>query len=119
LLNTFFEQIMKLTKNKGADCAVIIAPSNEAFEEAPKFLGHNSKLIVVGQPPGTSKFDMTALVMKSITMTGSMVGTRLDLKVRTVLTARPGLFPPECKSNNPNEFNSIMDFMRHMISRCR
>ncbi len=78
---------MDLTDNRGVHCAMILAPSKDVFEQAPKYLRKCGKLLVVGQPPSKDpvEFDMVSLVINCHSVIGSLCGTRCDLMVREPL----------------------------------
>ena len=64
----------------GADVAIVLAASPDAFEQAFRSLRRGGRLICVGLPAGgTLHIPIFDLVLKGITVRGSIVGTRQDL----------------------------------------
>jgi len=71
------EELQKLTG--GAHGALVIAVSPKAFEQAFGMLRPHGTMALVGLPPGTMSLPIFDLVLKRITVRGSIVGTRQDL----------------------------------------
>jgi alcohol dehydrogenase, propanol-preferring len=72
----------------GAHAAVNTAPSLEAMELTIQMLRTKGTLVAVGIPPGDVKINVPRLIVKGITIKGSLVGTRLDLKEALDFAAR-------------------------------
>jgi alcohol dehydrogenase, propanol-preferring len=64
----------------GAHGALVTAVSNKAFEQALSFVRRGGTVSLAGLPPGDFPLPIFNVVLKGITVRGSIVGTRLDLK---------------------------------------
>ncbi len=73
--------IEKIAQLGGVDAAIVLAPSAEVFQAAFTSLNRGGRLICVGLPAGgTMTFPIFDLVLKGISVIGSIVGTRQDLR---------------------------------------
>lgn len=65
----------------GADVAVVLAPSNEVFGQAFRALRRGGRMVCIALP-GRGEFTIPVFdtVMHGLTVTGSVVGTRNDLR---------------------------------------
>jgi propanol-preferring alcohol dehydrogenase len=63
----------------GAHGAVVTAVSTQAFEQAVGMMRRGGTLVMTGLPPGTFPLHIFEVVLKGLTVRGSIVGTRLDL----------------------------------------
>jgi propanol-preferring alcohol dehydrogenase len=72
----------------GCHGVLVTAVSPKAFEQAVKILRRGGTMVLNGLPPG--KFDLSIfdMVLDGITVRGSIVGTRLDLKEALDIAAR-------------------------------
>ena len=64
----------------GAHGVLVTAVSNKAFEQALGFVRRGGTVSLAGLPPGDFPLPIFDVVLKGITVRGSIVGTRLDLK---------------------------------------
>ncbi len=65
----------------GADVAIVLAASSEVFEQAFKSLRRGGRLVCVGLPKdGAFELPIFETVLKGISVIGSIVGTRQDLR---------------------------------------
>lgn len=65
----------------GADVAIVVAASSEVFEQAFQSLRRGGRLVCVGLPKdGAFELPIFATVLKGISVIGSIVGTREDLR---------------------------------------
>src|SRR4030095_11167950 len=71
-------EMQKLTR--GAHGALVTAVSPKAFEQAFDMLRARRTMALVGLPPGTMSLPIFNMVLKRITVRGSIVGTRQDLE---------------------------------------
>ena len=72
----------------GADIAIAAAVSVRAFRSAFDALKRGGKLVIVGLPPEELPIPVFDLVLKGISVIGSIVGTRKDLEETLALAAR-------------------------------
>jgi D-arabinose 1-dehydrogenase-like Zn-dependent alcohol dehydrogenase len=71
-------EMQKLTR--GAHGALVTAVSPKAFEQAFDMLRSRGTMALVGLPPGKMSLPIFNMVLKRITVRGSIVGTRQDLE---------------------------------------
>jgi alcohol dehydrogenase, propanol-preferring len=65
----------------GADAAIVLAATPTAFEQAYRSLRRNGRLVFVGLPADNEmRLPIFETVLNGITVTGSIVGTRVDLQ---------------------------------------
>ena len=80
----------EVTKATGEGChgVLVTAVSPKAFEQAVSIVRRGGTMVLNGLPPG--KFDLSIfdMVLDGITVRGSIVGTRLDLKEALDIAAR-------------------------------
>jgi propanol-preferring alcohol dehydrogenase len=91
-------QIMKLTGG-GTHGVLVTAVSPSAFSQALRLVRRKGTVVFVGLPPGNFETRILDVVLKRITIRGSIVGTRKDLaealsfaaagKVRAHITTAP------------------------------
>jgi propanol-preferring alcohol dehydrogenase len=72
------ERVRKITSG-GAHGVLVTAVSPSAFSQAIGFTRRRGTVSLVGLPPGTFPTPIFDVVLKRITVRGSIVGTRLDL----------------------------------------
>jgi len=72
------EQVMKATGG-GVHGALVTAVSREAFRQTLGMLRSGGTCALVGLPPGDFPTPIFDVVLKRLTIRGSIVGTRLDL----------------------------------------
>jgi len=92
------EKVRRLTGG-GAHGILVTAPSRPAFHQAIGMARRHGTVSLIGLPPGEFPTPIFDVVLKRITIRGSIVGTRRDLeeaiafaaegKVRTKVTTRP------------------------------
>jgi propanol-preferring alcohol dehydrogenase len=83
----------------GAHGVLVTAVSRKAFEQAVGMVRRGGTMVLNGLPPGDFPVSIFNMVLNGITMRGSIVGTRLDLKeslefagagkVKATITAEP------------------------------
>lgn len=81
------EAVMAVTGD-GCHGVLVTAVSPKAFEQAVQIIRRGGTMVLNGLPPG--KFDLSIfdMVLEGITVRGSIVGTRLDLKEALEIAAR-------------------------------
>ena len=81
------EAVMAATGD-GCHGVLVTAVSPKAFEQAVQIIRRGGTMVLNGLPPG--KFDLSIfdMVLEGITVRGSIVGTRLDLKEALEIAAR-------------------------------
>jgi propanol-preferring alcohol dehydrogenase len=64
----------------GAHGVLVTAVSRKAFAQAVGFVRRGGTMVLNGLPPGDFPVSIFDVVLNGITIRGSIVGTRLDLK---------------------------------------
>jgi propanol-preferring alcohol dehydrogenase len=64
----------------GAHGVLVTAPSPKAFEQALGMVRRGGTVVLNGLPPGSFPLEILDMVLRGITLRGSIVGTRLDLQ---------------------------------------
>ncbi|MBK0065186.1 MULTISPECIES: alcohol dehydrogenase AdhP [unclassified Acinetobacter] len=104
----------EVTKATGEGChgVLVTAVSPKAFEQAVSIVRRGGTMVLNGLPPG--KFDLSIfdMVLDGITVRGSIVGTRLDLKEALDIAAR-GKVKAHISVEPLENINDIFDRMEH------
>ncbi len=75
------DPVAEIQKIGGADVAIVLAASSEVFEQAFHSLRRGGRLICVGLPKdGAFELPIFETVLKGVSVIGSIVGTRQDLR---------------------------------------
>ena len=103
------EEVLKAT-GEGCHGVLVTAVSPKAFEQAVSIIRRGGTMVLNGLPPG--KFDLSIfdMVLDGITVRGSIVGTRLDLKEALDIAARGQVKAPISVEPLEN-INDIFDRM--------
>jgi propanol-preferring alcohol dehydrogenase len=64
----------------GAHGVLVTAPSPKAFEQALGMVRRGGTVVLNGLPPSSFPLPIIDMVLRGITLRGSIVGTRLDLQ---------------------------------------
>lgn len=75
----------------GAHGVVITAPSLPAFQQGVAMTRRRGTCVLVGLPPGDFPLPVFDMVLKRITVRGSLVGTRADMQEALALAAAYGI----------------------------
>jgi propanol-preferring alcohol dehydrogenase len=91
---------------------LVTAVSPKAFEQAVSIVRRGGTMVLNGLPPG--KFDLSIfdMVLEGITVRGSIVGTRLDLKEALDIAAR-GKVKAHISVEPLENINDIFERMEH------
>lgn len=81
------EQVQKLTGG-GSHGVLCLAASMGAIQSAVRLVRRNGTVVLVGLPPGQLPIDVSDMVMRGLTLKGSLVGTRDDLREALDFAAR-------------------------------
>ncbi len=95
----------------GAHGVLVTAVSNSAFGQAIGAARRGGTVALVGLPPGDFPAPIFDVVLKAISITGSIVGTRADLQ-EAMDFAGEGLVNATCSTDKLENINSILDQMR-------
>ncbi|MEB3766852.1 alcohol dehydrogenase AdhP [Acinetobacter sp. MD2] len=105
------EEVLKATGD-GCHGVLVTAVSPKAFEQAVSIVRRGGTMVLNGLPPG--KFDLSIfdMVLDGITVRGSIVGTRLDLKEALDIAAR-GKVTAHISVEPLENINDIFERMEH------
>ena len=95
----------------GADVVIGTAVSARAFAGAFAALRRGGKMVLVGLPPEALPVPIFDLVLKGVSVIGSIVGTRKDLRETLELAAR-GLVRCNHTKARMEDINDVFDEMR-------
>ena len=95
----------------GVHGALVTAVSTAAFGQAVGMMRKGGTLSLVGLPPGDFPLPIFEVVLKGITVRGSIVGTRNDLN-ESLAFAGEGLVQSHFTWDNLENINAIFDKMR-------
>ncbi|WP_222909897.1 alcohol dehydrogenase AdhP [Pseudomonas sp. DNDY-54] len=95
----------------GAHGVLVTAVSNSAFGQAIGMARRHGTVALVGLPPGDFPTPIFDVVLKAISITGSIVGTRADLQEALDFAAE-GLVKATIHSGKLDDINEIFDQMR-------
>ena len=95
----------------GAHGVLVTAVSNAAFGQAIGMARRRGTVALVGLPPGDFPTPIFDVVLKAITITGSIVGTRADLQ-EALDFAGEGLVKATVHSDTLDNINGIFEQMR-------
>ncbi len=95
----------------GAHGVLVTAVSNSAFGQAIGMARRRGTVALVGLPPGDFPTPIFDVVLKAISITGSIVGTRADLQEALDFAAE-GLVKATIHAGELDDINQIFDQMR-------
>ena len=95
----------------GVHGALVTAASNSAFSQAVGMMRRGGTLSLVGLPPGDFPLPIFEIVLKGITVRGSIVGTRNDL-AESLAFAAEGTVTSHFSWEKLENINAIFDQMR-------
>lgn len=94
----------------GAHGALVTAVSPSAFGQAVGMMRPGGTVVLNGLPPGAFPLEIYDMVMRAITLRGSIVGTRFDLKQALTLAAQARI-KAEVHTAALADVNDILDKM--------
>ncbi|KNG91859.1 alcohol dehydrogenase AdhP [Pseudaestuariivita atlantica] len=95
----------------GVHGALVTAVSTKAFAQATGMLRRHGTMSLVGLPPGDFPLPIFEVVLKRITIRGSIVGTRLDL-AESLAFAADGSVETNFTWDKLDNINAVFDRMR-------
>ncbi|WP_299406927.1 alcohol dehydrogenase AdhP [uncultured Roseobacter sp.] len=95
----------------GVHGALVTAVSTKAFAQATGMLRRHGTMSLVGLPPGDFPLPIFEVVLKRLTIRGSIVGTRLDLSEALSIAAE-GKVSTTYKWDKLENINAVFDRMR-------
>lgn len=96
----------------GAHAALVTAVSPAAFGQAVGMMRPGGTVVLNGLPPGDFPLSIYEVVMRAITLRGSIVGTRFDLDRALALAAQARI----AATVHPARLEDINDVLTHMQS---
>ncbi|KAK4073169.1 uncharacterized protein Triagg1_5449 [Trichoderma aggressivum f. europaeum] len=108
------EERVKEITGEGAHACLIVSGSEAAFEVAPKLVRNAGLLAIIGLPPATFNFPMTASLyaVKALTVTGVMVGTEQQI-VQLLEQAAAGIINPVVQIEDFSEVPRIFEKLKN------
>jgi propanol-preferring alcohol dehydrogenase len=95
----------------GAHAALVTAVSTKAFDQALGMLRSGGTCVLVGLPPGDFPTPIFPVVLKRLTVRGSIVGTRADLREALEFAAR-GAIEVAYETRRIEDINEIFDGLK-------
>jgi len=96
----------------GAHGVLVTAVHKAAFGQAIGMARRGGTIVFVGLPPGDFPAPIFEVVLKGLTIRGSIVGTRQDMTEALEFYAR-GLIHPSFSTRDVQEINEVFEEMRH------
>lgn len=96
----------------GAHAVLVTAVHPSAFGQAIGMARRGGTIVFNGLPPGDFPAPIFDIVLKGLTIRGSIVGTRQDLAEAIDFYDR-GLIHPKVSTRNLDEINTVMDELEH------
>ena len=104
------EAIQRVTG--GAHGVLVTAVHPSAFGQAIGMARRGGTIVFNGLPPGDFPAPIFDIVLKGLTVRGSIVGTRQDLKEALEFYSR-GLIHPTVSTRSLDDINEVLDEMKH------
>ncbi|WP_227268447.1 alcohol dehydrogenase AdhP [Roseobacter weihaiensis] len=109
---TKVDPVAEVTKHLGGvHGALVTAVNTAAFAQATGMLRRHGTMSLVGLPPGDFPLPIFDVVLKRLTIRGSIVGTRLDLSEALSIAAE-GKVETTYKWDKLENINAVFDQMR-------
>ena len=96
----------------GAHGVLVTAVHPKAFGQAIGMTRRGGTIVFNGLPPGDFPAPIFEIVLKGLTVRGSIVGTRQDMEEALEFYAR-GEIHPTVSTRNLDEINDVLDEMKH------
>ena len=96
----------------GAHGVLVTAVHPKAFGQAIGMARRGGTIVFNGLPPGDFPAPIFEIVLKGLTVRGSIVGTRQDMEEALEFYAR-GEIHPTVSTRNLDEINDVLDEMKH------
>ncbi|RFU80184.1 alcohol dehydrogenase [Trichoderma arundinaceum] len=108
------EERVKEITGEGAHACLIVSGSEAAFELAPKLVRNAGLLVIIGLPPATYNFPMTASLyaVKALTVTGVMVGNEQQME-ELLQQAAAGVISPAVQVEEFSETPHIFEKLKN------
>lgn len=103
--------IVKEYTGGGAHAVVCCAPHPAAYKSAIFMLRRRGAMVCLGLPHGSFEVPLVDLVLKALTIRGSIVGTRQDMREALDFAAR-GLVCCNVTTAHMNDINEVMQKLK-------
>lgn len=104
-------EIKRITGGEGAHGALMLAAVLTAIPQAVQYLRPRGCCVCISLPPGDLSASLIDVVIKAITIKGSIVGTRLDLQ-ESLEIAASGKVKCNVQCRKLEDINDILDELR-------
>mmetsp|Transcript_992 Transcript_992/g.1881 ORF Transcript_992/g.1881 Transcript_992/m.1881 type:complete len:351 (-) Transcript_992:564-1616(-) len=104
------EEVLRITGGEGAEGVLCLATSNRAFNDSVKMAKRYGTVVLVALPQGDFSIPIFPVVLKRITIRGSIVGTRQDL-AEALEFAAAGQVVPQVQMRKLEELNDVFQEM--------
>ncbi|KAA8493232.1 alcohol dehydrogenase [Porphyridium purpureum] len=104
------DEVLKITGGKGAEGVLCLATSNKVFNDCVHMCKRHGCVVLVSLPPGDFSIPIFPVVLKRITVRGSIVGTRQDLAECLEFCAQ-GKVKPIYKTQHLEDLNEVFQEM--------
>lgn len=95
----------------GAHAVLVTAVSASAFAQSTGMLRRGGTCVLTGLPPGSFPLSIFDTVLRCLTVRGSLVGTRADMK-EALAFAAAGKVRPSVEIAGLDEVNTVLDRLR-------
>jgi propanol-preferring alcohol dehydrogenase len=95
----------------GAHGVLITAVSNQAFSQGIQLARRRGTIVLTGLPPGNFPVPIFDVVLKRLTIRGSIVGTRNDLNEALAFAAERKVFA-QVHTTTLDRINDVFDALR-------
>lgn len=96
----------------GVHGVLVTAASPEPFSQAIGFARRGGTIVLIGLPPGAFPLPIFDVVLRGLTVRGSIVGTRQDMAEALDFFTR-GLIRPTVQAAKLDDINEVFDRMEH------
>ncbi|MDB6134806.1 MAG: Alcohol dehydrogenase GroES domain protein [Verrucomicrobiales bacterium] len=96
----------------GAHAVLVTAVSTDAFSQATGMLRRGGTCVLTGLPSGSFPISIFDTVLRCLTVRGSLVGTRADMR-EALAFAAAGKVRPAIEIMELEDVNTVMDRLRH------
>ena len=110
--DTSLEFVNSVTDNQGVHAAVCAAPDEDAMHNCVHMVKRGGTVVLVAFSPSTSmKVPVNEVITKGITIKGSIVGTRADLKEAMGFAER-GVVKPKTHVESMKNYDACLNNLR-------
>eukprot|EP00184_Porphyridium_aerugineum_P006859 CAMPEP_0184707224 /NCGR_PEP_ID=MMETSP0313-20130426/37157_1 /TAXON_ID=2792 /ORGANISM="Porphyridium aerugineum, Strain SAG 1380-2" /LENGTH=349 /DNA_ID=CAMNT_0027168799 /DNA_START=28 /DNA_END=1077 /DNA_ORIENTATION=+ len=104
-------EVLKITKGNGTEGVLCLATSNKAFNDCVAMCKRYGTVVLVALPEGDFSIPIFPVVLKRITVRGSIVGTRQDL-TEALQFAAEGKVTAHVEVRKLHDLNAVFEQMQ-------